>query len=462
MASTSSRAHTARNQAFHHVVIVGGGFGGLNAAKSLGNVPGVKVTLIDRRNFHLFQPLLYQVATGYLSPGEIASPLRRVMKPFKNVSTLMAEVTGFDPDQKKVFLRDGELSFDSLIIATGSSHSYFGKDEWSERAPGLKTLENAIDMRHRILTAFEAAERETDPARRSAWLNFVIVGGGPTGVELAGAIAELAQRTFRGEFRTFNPCAIRIHIVEGADRLLMAYPDTLSQQAHKDLKDLNVIVKPQTLVTDIDNDTVTMKNREGEETQVVAKTILWAAGVRASDLGRKIAEKTGAEVDRTGRVKVNSDLSVGTHPNIFIVGDLANFQPEGKDMPLPGVAPVAIQEGHFVAKVLKARMEGKAAPVFEYTDRGTMAIIGKNRAVAKVGSMHFTGFVAWFMWMVIHVMHLVEFDNRVAVTFQWILDYFLRKRSARLITVKDPFPLVPFKQQQAETVEAPEREKACV
>jgi NADH:ubiquinone reductase (H+-translocating) len=424
----------------HHVVIVGGGFGGLYAAKQLANVPGIQVTLIDKRNFHLFQPLLYQVATGGLSPSEIASPLRLVLRHAKNTRVIMGEVVGVDLTAKTLVLRDGEQTFDSLIIATGSKHHYFGNEHFAAVAPGLKTLEDAVDMRHRVLLAFEAAERETDPAKQKAWLTFVIVGGGPTGVELAGSIAELASRTMRPDFRNIDASKARIIIVEGSDGVLPVYGGKLSKSAMKDLKDLQVEVIPQSLVTDIQPEAVTVKNRNGETFDLNARTVLWAAGVKASRLGQVLADASGAELDRVGRVIVDEQLALPGYPNVFVAGDLAHYAHQ-TGQPLPGVAPVAMQEGAYIAGVLKARLANKPSKPFRYLDKGSMAVIGKNKAVAKVGKFEFTGFAAWFLWVGIHVMYLVEFDNRVVVTFNWVINYLFRKRAARLITVKDPYPL---------------------
>lgn len=428
------------DQRSHQVVIIGGGFGGLYAAKALARRP-VQVTLIDRRNFHLFQPLLYQVATGGLSPGDISSPLRAVLSPYKNIRVLTAEAIDIDPQQQRVILRDGELPYDTLIVATGSSHHYFGHDEWSPLAPGLKTIEDALEMRRRILLAFEAAEREHDPARRRAWMTFVIVGGGPTGVELAGALGELAQSTLRHEFRTIDPSEAQILLLEGTERVLPMYPPDLSARATRSLARLGVTVQTNTLVTDIQGTTVTL--RRGEQTgSIEARTVLWAAGMRASPLGQILARRTGAELDRAGRVVVTPHLNLPGHPTIFVIGDLANYAHQnGK--PLPGVAQVAMQQGQYVADLIVTRYkEQRNLPGFYYHDKGNLAVVGRNAAVADFGFVRFGGFIAWLIWVFVHIAYLIEFDNRLAVMLRWAWNYFTRKRGARLITGSDPVPLV--------------------
>lgn len=424
----------------HRVVIIGGGFGGLYAAKTLGGAP-VEVTLIDKRNFHLFQPLLYQVATGGLSPGDISSPLRAVLSRYKNIKVLAAEATDIDPDTQKVMLSDGEVPYDTLIISTGVSHHYFGNDQWAESAPGLKTIEDALTMRRRILLAFEAAEREADPAERQAALTFVVVGAGPTGVELAGALAELANKTLKDDFRNINPAEAKILLLEGVDRVLPPYPADLSAKAERSLLDLGVQVQTNTLVTGIDGHKITTKR--GDESEIIhARTVLWAAGVKASGMGRVLADRTGVELDRAGRVMVNPDLSVANRDNIFVIGDLAHFAHQYQDKPLPGVAQVAIQQGRYVAKLIQSRFKGESAKPFHYFDKGSLAVIGRNAAVADVGPLKFSGFFAWFLWVFIHIMYLVEFDNRLIVFFQWAWNYVTRKRGARLITGPQPYPHV--------------------
>jgi NADH dehydrogenase len=421
-----------------HVVIVGGGFGGLYAAQALDGAP-VRVTLIDKRNFHLFQPLLYQVATGGLSPGDIASPLRAILSKQENVSVLMGEVVDVDPGRQQLTLRDGQLNYDKLIIATGVSHHYFGHDEWLEKAPGLKTIEDALEIRRRILSAFEEAERERDPVKRQAWLTFVVVGGGPTGVELAGALGELAQTTLRNDFRSIDPSEARILLLEGLDRVLPPYPAELSIKATESLHRLGVTVKTNCMVTEIDDHSVTVR-RNGQIEQIPAKTVLWAAGMKASLLGQVLADRSDVELDRAGRVMVEPNLSLPDHPNIFVIGDLAHLAVEdGK--PLPGVAPVAMQQGRYVAGLIKAQLANQNLPPFRYRNRGNLAVVGRNAAVADLGPLKFAGFPAWLAWIFIHIWFLIEFDNKLLVLFQWAWNYFTRKRGARLITGDEPFLL---------------------
>ena len=423
--------NAVENQSSHHVVIIGGGFGGLYAAKSLGKV-GVDVTLIDKRNFHLFQPLLYQVATGTLSPADISSPLRSVLNRSKNTKVLMGEVIDIDPHQQKVILPNEELTYDSLIVATGVSHHYFGTDEWETLAPGLKTVEDALEIRRRIFVAFEAAEKETDPEKRRAWLNFVIVGGGATGVELAGAIAELAYSTLKNDFRNINTASAQILLLEGMDRILPPYEPELSAKAEASLKRLGVTVQTKTLVTDITDNIVTI--RQGDQTEKIpAKTIVWAAGVKASPMGQVLAKRTNAQIDRVGRVTVEPDMSISGYPNIFVIGDLANFSHQnGK--PLPGVAPVAMQQGQYVAAQIQQQLTGNSLIPFRYFDRGSLAVIGRNAAVVDLGFIKFSGFLAWLTWVFVHIYFLVEFDNKLVVMMQWAWNYWTRKRGARLIT----------------------------
>ena len=429
----------AQNQSPHHVVIVGGGFGGLYAAQALGKAP-VKVTLIDKRNFHLFQPLLYQVATGKLSPADISSPLRGVLSRQKNTKVLMGEVMDVDPKEQKVKLQNEELSYDTLIVATGVSHHYFGNEQWSETAPGLKTVEDALEMRRRIFLAFEAAEKETDPEKRRAWLTFVLVGGGPTGVELAGSLAELAYSTLKNDFRNIDTSEAKILLLEGMDRILPPYPPELSAKAKASLERLGVTVQTNALVTNIEDNVVSIRRGEQIE-QIPAQTILWAAGMKASGMGQVLAEGTGAQLDRAGRVIVNPDLSVSEHPNIFVIGDLANFSHQnGK--PLPGVAPVAMQEGLYVARLIEKRLKGDTLSAFHYKDYGSLAVIGRNSAVVDLGFIKFSGFPAWLAWIFVHILFLIEFDNKLIVMIQWGWDYFTRKRGARLITNQEVPPTV--------------------
>jgi len=415
------------------VVIVGGGFGGLYAAKTLGHAP-LSLTVIDRRNFHLFQPLLYQVATGALSPGEIASPLRVVLSKNRNTEVLLGDVTDVDAEHRQLILRDGKTcTYDYLIVATGATHHYFGHEEWQDLAPGLKTVENATEIRSRLLMAFEHAERETDPAVRRTWLNFVIVGGGPTGVELAGAIGEIANDTLRHDFRHIDPREAQITLVEGEPRLVPGFPPDLSAKAEKQLIQLGVRTLTSARVTEIDDQGVTVKS--GDKTdRIQTHTVLWAAGVRANRLGKILGERAGAQLDKAGRVLVEPDLSLKGHPEIFVIGDLASFTHQG-GKPLPGVAPVAMQEGRYVAQLIRRRIEGKeAGKPFHYFNKGNLATIGRNKAVADFGFIHISGFFAWFTWVFVHLMYLVEFENRMLVLTEWVYNYVTRNRGARLIT----------------------------
>jgi NADH dehydrogenase len=417
----------------HRVVILGGGFGGLVAAQKLKRAD-VQITLIDRRNFHLFQPLLYQVATGSLSPGEIAAPLRGVLSKQKNVQVLLGEAGDVDPGAKRVMLRDGAaFAYDSLIVATGSQTSYYGNDSWREWAPSLKSVEEATAIRHKILVAFERAERASTPEEARAWLTFVIVGAGATGMELAGALAEIASETLRHDFRAINPQDARIILMEGGPRVLSAFPEELSAKAEKLVTRLGVEVTKNVMVTCIDADGVTYKRGENTE-RLAAKTVLWAGGVASTPLGTKLAERTSAETDRGGRIKVNGDLTVPSYPDIFILGDLAHT-PDEHGKPLPGVAQVAIQGGAYAAKVIRARLEGKKAPPpFHYLNKGEMAVIGRAAAVANIFGLHVSGLLAWLMWLFIHLIYIVEFQSRVLVFVQWGFEFLTFSRGARLIT----------------------------
>jgi NADH dehydrogenase len=418
----------------HRVVIVGGGFGGLYAAQALGKAP-VQVTLIDRRNFHLFQPLLYQVATGALSPANIAAPLRAVLKRQRNTRILLGEVVQFDLQRRLAILKDGAEPYDSLIVATGSRHHYFGHPEWEQLAPGLKSIEDATTIRRRILSAFELAERCTAPEDCQTLMTFLIVGGGPTGVELAGAIGEVAHATLRGNFRSIDPAQARIILLEGTDRILGAYPPKLSAKAVKSLQRLGVTVRTSTLVTDVQADRVTI--RTGDHTETIrAHTVLWAAGVEASPLAKALAHASGAELDRAGRIVVQPDLTLPRHPEVFALGDMANYPYQG-GKPLPGVAPVAMQQGRYAADVIQRRLRGVPPVPFHFHDRGSMATIGRAAAVADLGWITFSGLLAWLAWLFIHILFLIEFQNRVLVLFQWAWNYFTRNRAARLITGAD-------------------------
>lgn len=415
------------------VVIVGGGFGGLAAARALRGADA-SVTLVDRKNHHLFQPLLYQVATGELSPANIASPLRAILSRQDNCRVVLDEVTGFDVERRLVVTRTGELLYDSLVVAAGARHGYFGHDEWERFAPGLKTLEDATEMRRRVLFAFEAAEREEDPARVAEWLTFVIVGGGPTGVELAGALSETAYHTLRRDFRRIDPTEARILLVEAGPRILSTYPGELSARARRSLERLSVTVLTGSAVTAIHADRVEL---EGEDrTEVRTRTVLWSAGVAASPLGRRLAEALSLDTDRSGRVPVTADLTVAGHPEIFVVGDLARCaDPEGT--PLPGVAPVAVQQGRHAGAAIRARLRGGSVAAFRYRDRGSMAVIGRYRAIALIGRAKLSGFLAWLAWLFVHLMEITQYRNRVLVLVQWGWSFLTRDRSARLITDRD-------------------------
>jgi NADH dehydrogenase len=419
------------------IVIIGGGFGGLETALTLAGTRHA-VTIVDRRNYHLFQPLLYQVATGGLSPGDISSPLRGVLKKARNTTVLMGEAVDVRPGRKRVILRDGEVKYDRLVIATGVRHHYFGNENWECDAPGLKTIEDALEIRRRILRAFEAAERLTDPGDRAAQLTFVIVGAGPTGVELAGAIGELANSTLKHNFRNIDPAEAKIVLLEGVDRVLPPYPPALSGKAERALVSLGVTVVTAAQVVDIDTRGVDIE-KHGKTERINARTILWAAGVKASPLGRVLAKRTGARVDRAGRIRVRPDLTIDGFPDIFVIGDLASLTGENGD-PLPGVAPVAMQQGRYVAR----RITGKIAPTvpFRYKDKGSLAVIGRHAAVAAIGRWRISGPFAWLLWIFIHIAYLIEYDNRVLVLLQWAINYFTRKRGARLITNESKLPLI--------------------
>ncbi|PBB42897.1 FAD-dependent oxidoreductase [Mesorhizobium sp. WSM3866] len=416
------------DEAKHHVVIVGAGFGGLELTRALAGAP-VRITMIDKRNHHLFQPLLYQVATTALATSEIAWPIRHLLRKRKDVTTLLGTVIGVDRAGKRVLLDDGSaVGYDTLVLATGARHAYFGHDEWEPFAPGLKTLEDATTIRRRILLAFEQAERETDPARRQALLTLVIVGGGPTGVELAGTIAELAQDTLRGEFRNIDTRQARVVLIEAGDRVLANFAPELSAYAQKALERLGVTVELGRAVTQLDAEGVVFG-----DTYLPAKTILWAAGVAASPA----AEWLGAPADRAGRVLVEPDLTVPGSPEIFVIGDTAHLlRPDGK--PIPGVAPSAKQEGRHVAATIKARLDGDATPrPFRYKHAGDLATIGKRAAAIDFGWIKLTGWLAWWLWGIAHIYFLIDFRNRLAVSLSWLWIYFTGQRSARLITQGD-------------------------
>jgi len=407
-----------------HVVIVGGGFGGLYAARALRREP-VQVTLLDRRNHHLFQPLLYQVATAALSPGDIASPIRWILRHQRNVEVLLADVTRVDPARRVLVLRDdGEISYDYLILATGTTHAYFGHDEWRGIAPGLKTLEDALEIRRRVLLAYERAEREQDAAKRRTLLTFVVIGGGPTGVELAGALAEISRQSLARDFRNFDPGSARIILVEAGPSLLAAFPESLRQCAQKDLERLGVEVRLGTFVTGVRDGRVDVGN-----VAIDAATVLWAAGVAASSLGATL----GVPTDRAGRVQVQPDLTIPGHPEIFVIGDLAALiGPGGKA--LPGVAQVAIQMGRHAVKNISRALEHQPYRAFAYKDLGNMATIGRASAIADFGRLRLHGWFAWLAWLFVHIMNLIGFRNRIVVLVQWAWAYFSYQRAIRLIT----------------------------
>jgi NADH:quinone reductase (non-electrogenic) len=418
----------AHNPAFElpHVIIVGAGFGGLRAARALRNAP-VQVTMIDRQNHHLFQPLLYWVATAGLSPADICSPIRGILRNQKNVEVFMEEVTGVDLQEQRVLMGDRSAPYDYLVLATGAHDNYFGHPEWEHNSPGLKSIVDATFIRRKILLAFEAAEIETDPEKIKALLTFVLVGAGPTGVEMAGAIAELAHKALASDFRHIDTRMTRIILIEAAPRILAAFPDSLAQKTQKKLISMGVEVRTGTPVTDMDEHGVVV---DGE--RIDAATIIWGAGVSASSAGKWL----GAEVDRAGRVKVSNDLSVPGHPNVFVIGDTASFIQNGK--PLPGVAQVAMQGGQFVASVISQRVKGKELnKPFYYRDKGNLATVGRSYAIVDIGNIRLTGFFAWLMWLAVHIYFLVGFRNRLVAIFQWAWTYFTYARGARLITLEN-------------------------
>jgi NADH dehydrogenase len=415
------------------VVIIGGGFGGLCAAQALKSA-AVDVTLIDRHNYHLFQPLMYQVATGSLSPGEIAAPLRSVLNSQKNTRVLLGEVVDVDPVSKQVLLADGSaFGYDFLIVASGSQTSYYGHDEWREWAPSLKTVEEATTLRHKILYAFEVAERIQDPDQRPSWLSFVIVGAGATGVEVAGALAEIARQTLKNDFRSIRSNEAQIILIDGAQRILPSLPEDLAGKADHALQKLGVLIRTGVFVTCIDRDGLTVKTKESSE-HLAAKTIIWAGGIEPSDLGRKLASHTHAQTDKSGRIKVKNDLTVPGYPDLYVIGDLAlGFRPNGE--PLPGVAQVAMQQGAYAARAILKKIDGGKEPrPFRYFDKGDLAVIGRGSAVANIFGLHLWGLPAWVIWALVHLMYLVEFQSRVVVFVHWAFQYLTFSRGARLIT----------------------------
>jgi len=425
------------------VVIVGGGFGGLYAARELGRDARIDLTVLDRRNFHLFQPLLYQVATGALAPGEIAQPLRSILRRNRNTTVLLGEAAGLDPDRREVLVADGgPIAYDTLIVATGARHSYFGHDDWAPFAPGLKSIDDATEIRRRILIAFEAAEREAEPQRRRSWMEFVIVGGGPTGVELAGALGEIANDTLRNDFRSIDPRDATILLVEAMDRILPGYPADRSASAKRQLERLGVTVRTETRVTDITEGSVTVTSAAGDET-IPARTVLWAAGVLASSFGRKVAAALGAETDKAGRILVEPTLTVPGHPEVFVIGDAA-IQPWKPGRPVPGVAQGGIQGGKYAARAIRRRLSGEPVPPFRFSDRGDVAVIGRLSGVTNIGWLgpfgRQGGFLAWLLWLGIHIVYLIGFANRIVVVTRWAWSFLTHGRGSRLITGQ---PLLP-------------------
>jgi NADH dehydrogenase len=436
-----SRRQRAGASALHRVAVVGGGFGGLQATLRLRRAP-VQVTLVDRRNFHLFQPLTYQVATGALSPGEIAYPLRAIFKRAGNVRVVMAEVSDFDLERRELKLESvagvpapAALSYDTLIVAGGSRYSYFGHEDWGAVAHEVKSLESALTVRGGILSAFEAAELEPDPERHRAWLTFVVVGAGPTGVEMAGQIAELARDTLRRDFRMSDPRAARILLVEAADRVLTSFPPSLSAKAASSLGRLGVTPLLGRTVVGVDEEGVTVADPSGSSERLSARTVVWAAGVTASSLASRLGELTAAEGDRAGRVTVEPDLTLPGHPEVFALGDMVRVRgADGTPVTLPGVAPVAMQQGRYTAAVVRARLRGRDTAPFHYRDKGNLATIGRAKAVADVGGLRLSGFTAWITWVAVHLWYLVGFQNRVIVFIRWIFSFATHGRGARLIT----------------------------
>ena len=424
----------------HRVVVIGGGFGGLWAVRKLRRVP-VEVTLVDRQNFHLFQPLAYQVATGALSPAEIAPPLRDVVKRQANARVLLGEVTGFDLERREIVverLPNGRpqttVPYDTLVVAGGSHYSYFGHDDWSEHAPELKSLEGALDIRNRILGAFEAAETEENPDQRESWLTFVVVGAGPTGVEMAGQIAELARDALRRDFRSADTRSARVYLVEMADRVLTTFPESLSAKAKRALEQLGVTPLLTRTVVDISGDSVSIEAPDGEVERIDARTVIWAAGVRASGLAAELGEAAGVPLDRGGRVTVRPDLTLPGHPEVLAIGDMVTVQgADGTVVPLPGLAPVAIQEGRYAARLIADRVNGRSTPPFHYRDKGNLATIGRSKAVADLNRLRVAGFPAWALWLSVHLFYLIGFENRLLVLLRWTISFITHGRGSRLI-----------------------------
>ena len=413
-----------------HIVVIGGGFGGMNVVKTLRAHP-VQITLVDRHNYHLFKPLLYQVAMAGLSPGDIAFPLRAIFRANKNVRTILAEVIDLDPaNQQVIFATGDKLAYDKLVVATGAIYDYFGHEEWRRPAPSLESVESALEIRRRVLAAYEAAELEPDPARRRVWMTFVIVGGGPTGVELAGAIGEMARTTLHENFRAIDPADTQVLLVESLDRILFAFPPELSVKAVRQLERLGVTVRTGARVVAITDDGVTLQAGDATE-QIAARTVMWSAGIRATPLGQILHERTGVEIDRKGRVKILPNLTIPNYPNIFVIGDMTYLEEDGKL--LPGLAPVAMQQGKHVAGQILRQLDNHPTVPFRYSDRGIMATIGRAAAVAEIKNIRLAGFTAWLAWLFIHLINLIGFRNRLSVLIQWMFNYFTYLRTVRLI-----------------------------
>jgi NADH dehydrogenase len=436
---------TSSPESAHRVVVIGGGFGGLRVVDGLRRAP-VQVTLIDRRNFHLFQPLTYQIATGALSPGEVAYPLRALFKSAPNVRVLLAEVSGFDLAKREVLLADvpdvgapGSVPYDTLVVAAGSSYSYFGHDEWSDYAPEVKSLESALTVRSRILSAFERAELTIDPDVREAEMTFVIVGGGPTGVEVAGQIAELARDTLRRNFRSIDSRDAQVLLIDAGDRLLSTFPPSLSSKAARSLERVGVRVMLNHMVIGVEPRAVTVAANGEPHQRIPTATTIWAAGVKASGLATDLGQVTGAEVDRDGRVTVERDLTLPGHPEVVVLGDMVRVRDDrGGVVSLPGVAPVAIQQGQYAARLIRDRLEDRSTPAFRYLDKGNLATIGRGRAVADIRGLRLSGLLAWLVWLGVHLWYLIGFQNRLLVIIQWSISFFTHGRGARLITEPPP------------------------
>jgi NADH:quinone reductase (non-electrogenic) len=434
----------------HRVVVVGGGFGGLLAVKAMRGAPA-QITLIDRNNYHLFQPLNYQVATGSLAPPEIAEPLRTIFRHRGDVQVAMGEMTGVDLERRVVHVQPSELEpqefeYDTLVVSGGSAYSYFGHEEWRPYALEVKSLDSALEVRSRILGAFEAAELDPDPEARTAWLTFVVVGGGPTGVEMAGQIGELARDSLAGDFRVIDPRSVRVPLVETADRILTSFPPSLSKRAARALEQLGVTPMVGHTVVDVDGQGVDVQTPDGNTERIPARTVIWAAGVAASPLARMLAEATGAELDHSGRVAVEPDLTLPGHPEVIAIGDMVRIRNphSGKIEALPGLAPVAMQEGRYVGRLIRNRLAGEETPPFHYFDKGNLATIGRARAVADIHGIKLSGFIAWVTWLTVHLYYLIGFENRLIVLMRWSYYFFSRGRGGRIIT------------------EGPEREPAAV